>query len=345
MQIQGAGGPKLTIIRFGTTLSAINIDDLLNGELEPASDDLTGTARTQRLRSFAALQQAFIELHIADLSDTYDFLASRFGNQVFNSDFRGFIFNEVNLGARFFGNYDNNRLQYNLAVFDMREKDSNSELNTFDARDQRVLVANVYRQDFLFPGYTTQFSFHANFDEGDIHYDENDNITRPAPIGTVRPHDLRAYYLGWAGDGHIGKLNIDHAFYQALGSDDFNGIAGRRTGIDARMGALELSLDHDWARYKASFFYASGDDDPNDESAEGFDSIVDNPNFTGGPFSYYVRQGFNFGGTAVSLKTRNSLLPSLRTSKNEGQANFVNPGVFVYGLGTELELTPKLRSF
>jgi hypothetical protein len=151
--------------------------------------------------------------------------------------------------------------------------------------------------------------------------------------------------VGWAGDGHIGKLNVDHAFYQAWGSDDFNEIAGRRTRIDARMGAVELSLDHDWARYKASFFYASGDDNPNDGIASGFDSIVDNPNFTGGPFSYYVRQGFNFGGTSVSLKTRNSLLPSLRTSKNEGQANFVNPGVFVYGLGTELELTPKLRSF
>src|SRR5688572_28305859 len=111
------------------------------------------------------------------------------------------------------------------------------------------------------------------------------------------------------------------------------------------MGAVELSFDKDWARYKASFFYASGDHDGNDDTAGGFDSIVDNPNFTGGPFSYYVRQGFNFGGTAVNLKTRNSLLPSLRTSKNEGQASFVNPGVFIYGLGTELELTPKLRSF
>src|SRR5207244_4053398 len=32
-------------------------------------------------------------------------------------------------------------------------------------------------------------------------------------------------------------------------------------------------------------------------------------------------------------------------SKTEGQANFVNPGVFIFGLGTEMELTPKLRSF
>ena len=38
-------------------------------------------------------------------------------------------------------------------------------------------------------------------------------------------------------------------------------------------------------------------------------------------------------------------MPDLRTSKTEGQANFVNPGVFIFGLGAEFDLTPKLRSF
>lgn len=50
-------------------------------------------------------------------------------------------------------------------------------------------------------------------------------------------------------------------------------------------------------------------------------------------------------GTSVGLKQRNSLLPDLRTSKTEGQANFVNPGVFIYGLGAEMDVTPKLRNF
>ncbi|MGZ5569439.1 MAG: hypothetical protein ACXWKG_20690, partial [Limisphaerales bacterium] len=82
-----------------------------------------------------------------------------------------------------------------------------------------------------------------------------------------------------------------------------------------------------------------------DGKANGFDSIVDNPHFSGGPFSWYARQGFNLAGTSVGLKQRNSLLPDLRTSKSEGQANFVNPGVFIYGLGTEIDVTPKLRNF
>jgi hypothetical protein len=98
-------------------------------------------------------------------------------------------------------------------------------------------------------------------------------------------------------------------------------------------------------RYKASVFYASGDGDATDGTANGFDTIVDNPNFTGGPFSWYVRQGFNLAGTAVGFKQRNSLVPNLRTSKTQGQANFVNPGVLLLGVGTEIEVTPKLRTF
>jgi hypothetical protein len=300
---------------------------------------------TDRLDSFVALQQAFVELHICDLSEDYDFIASRFGNQAFNSDFRGFIFNDVNLAARLFGNYDNNRWQYNVVAFDMDEKDTNSELNKFARRDQIVFIANAYRQDFLWHGYTAQLSFHANFDHGRTHYDENGNLTRPAPLGTVVPHDLEAFYFGWAGDGHIGRLNLSHAFYEVVGRDSFNGLAGRPVDINAQMGALELSYDRDWIRYKASIFYASGDNNSRDGTAHGFDSIVDNPNFTGGPFSWYVHQGFNLAGTAVGLKQRDSLIPDLRTSKTEGQANFVNPGVLLLGVGTEMDLTPKLRSF
>ncbi len=97
-----------------------------------------------------------------------------------------------------------------------------------------------------------------------MHFDDNGFLVRPAPVGavvngTIRTHHIQAYYLGWTSNGHIGWLNVSHAFYQALGHDDFNTIAGRRVDINARMGALELSVDHDWARYRASFFYSSGD--------------------------------------------------------------------------------------
>ena len=40
-----------------------------------------------------------------------------------------------------------------------------------------------------------------------------------------------------------------------------------------------------------------------------------------------------------------SLLPSLRANKEEGQANFVNPGLMLVNLGADFNVTPKLRAF
>ncbi len=36
-------------------------------------------------------------------------------------------------------------------------------------------------------------------------------------------------------------------------------------------------------------------------------------------------------------------MPDLRSSKIEGQANFVNPGLFLVNTGVDFELTPKLK--
>ena len=299
---------------------------------------------TTRYKDWYSLQEAFVEIHIHDLSNTYDFISSRFGIQPFVSDFRGFIFNDSNLGVRLFGNYDNNRWQYNLAFFDMREKDTYSDLNEFDSRDQQVIIANLYRQDFLAKGYTAQLSFHADFDGASRHYDKNGFLVRPAPIGAVQDHSLEAFYFGWTGDGHIGRLNISHAFYEVVGEDNFNGIAQRRVSINAQMAALELSIDKDWLRFKLSGFFASGDSNPRDSNATGFDTILDRPFFFGGPFSFYVHQGFNLAGTSVNFKQRESLVPDFRSSKTEGQPNFVNPGALILGYGMDADITPKIKA-
>jgi hypothetical protein len=140
------------------------------------------------------------------------------------------------------------------------------------------------------------------------------------------------------------RWNISHAFYQVLGHDAHNPIAGRPTDINAQMAAAELSLDRDWLRFKGSVFWASGDKKPFDGTARGFDSIQDHQEFAGGVFSFWNSQAIPLTNTAVLLTTPGSLLPDLRSSKTEGQSNFVNPGICVYNLGAEAEMTPKLRT-
>jgi hypothetical protein len=319
----------------------------IGGLFDPAPNDKKNSRATERFENHVALQQLFFEAHLLDLSENYDFAALRAGTQSFNADFRGHVFTDSNWGYRLFGNLQKNRIQYNLAWFDLFEKESFSELNTFDDRHQNVFVANVYYQDFLTEGYTAELSFLANWDQGTasgLVYDSAGNIVRPSPIGTVAPHDLQAYYLGWNGEGHIGRANISHSLYHVFGQDDLNGVAGQAVDISAWMAAMEISVDTDWMRHKFVLFYGSGDNDATDSQATGWDAIVDNPNFIG-PFSYWQRQGMNLGGTAVALKQRLSLIPELGSNKFLGQSNFVNPGIFIAGLGEEWELTPRLRAF
>jgi len=300
---------------------------------------------TTRFDSFKSLQELFVEYHLGDLSPHYDFISARAGIQPFTSDFRSFIFSDDQLGFRLFGNLGSNRYQYNAVYFRPLEKDTNSGLNRLlDTRSQHLGIVNFFVQDFLTPGYTLMFNLHVLNDSGDKHFDTNGFLIRPAPVGTLARKVVDAVWLGWNGDGHIGPINVTHAFYQVVGRENRNPINDRAQDISAQMAALEVSTDLDWLRPRASFFWASGDSKPADRVARGFDTIFDNPNFAGGGFSYWVRQGLPLTGTGLELVGRNSLVPSLRSSKIEGQPNFVNPGLFLFNVGADVELTPKLKA-
>lgn len=294
--------------------------------------------------SFAGWQELFLEVHLADTSPWYDFVSSRFGVQPFLSDFRGFVFNDNQPGFRLFGNAASNRHQWNLAWFRLVEKDTNSGLvDLADPRRQQVAIANWYVQDCLAPGWTHQWSLHWNRDRGGRHEDDNGFPARPTRLGSAADHELDTVYFGWASEGHAGWLNVSHAVYQVIGRDTLNPLAGRRTRVNAQMAALELSRDFDWLRPKGALFWASGDRDPDDAVAQGFDSIFDAVNFVGGPFSFWNRQGLALTGTPVALVDRLSLLPHLRTSKLHDTANHVNPGLLILNAGLDAKLTQELK--
>ncbi len=344
--IKGSTAFKPPDIEYRLTL-ALNINHVRVPEkrvlfVEPSK----GTKRTD---NFLGVQEAFVDYHLRNVSERYDFDSIRVGIQPFQNDFRGFLFNDDQLGVRLFGDRDNNRLQYNLAAFWRLEKDTNSGLNnlTERPRDDFVVIANLYRQDFLIPGLTSQISavYNRNREGDEIKVDDNGFPVRPALLGTLRGRDYDVVYLGYSADGRIGRVNLTASTYAALGKDRNSFFTGRPANIRAYFGAAELSYDKDWMRFRLSGLYASGDKDPYDDTEGGFDAINENPIFAGADTSYWIRQTIPLagGGRAVSVNGRNGILNSLRSSKEQGQSNFNNPGTILLGVGGDFDLLPQLR--
>ena len=300
-----------------------NVNTLATNERGIVSPNvLQGTSRT---REFWALQEAFLEVKLADVGPNYDFTSVRAGTQPFISDFRGFLFNDVNRAVRFFGTRNDNRDQWNMAYFRQWEKDTNSQLNTFNDRRQTLVFLNYYRQDFLFPGYTSQVSFTYNNDPRSFKYDNNRFLVRPDPVGVFQPHSVNVAYFGWAGDGHFGRYNLTHQFYWAFGRDSLNPLANQAQTINAQMAAIEGSYDRDWVRFRASMFYSSGDHNVNNSHATGFDSILDAPNFAGGPFSFWNRQQIPLFGVNLTQSLSARARPPLQQVPGPGQLRQPGP--------------------
>ncbi|UYV17133.1 hypothetical protein [Porphyrobacter sp. ULC335] len=305
---------------------------------------------SHRLDHFLGVQEAFVDYHFSQFdNDRFDFISIRAGIQPFQSDFRGFLFNDQQLGVRLFGSRDNNRFQFNLGAFWRLEKDTNSGLNaiTKPLRDDFVFVANAYRQDFLIPALTSQFTvvYNMNREADDIEIDDNGFPVRPALLGTLRGREYDVVYLGYNMDGRLGRVNLTGSFYWALGEDRNSFFTDRPANINAQFAAVEASYDRNWMRFRLSAAYASGDSDPYDDTEGGFDAIFENPVFAGADTSYWIRQTIPFagGGRAVSINGRNGLLNSLRSSKEQGQSNFNNPGLILTGIGADFDLTPQFR--
>ncbi len=324
---------------FNYTDVRVNEDRLL--KIASSSGDV-------RREGFVGIQEAFVDVHLRNVSDRYDFDSLRVGIQPFISDFRGFLFQDLPMGIRLFGNRNNNIYQYNIGYFKRVEKDTNSGLNDIrqDLRDDDFFVANLYRQDFPFLGFTSQVSYihNRNDEDGERYFDANGFLARPSSLGDQKPFGYHVDYFGFSGDGHYGRMNITTSTYYATGKTDRHPLAQREQDIDAFFHATELSRDFDWFRLRGSFLYASGDEDPFDGKAEGFDAIFENPQFAGADTSFFIRQNIPLiGGGGVALSGRNGVLPSLRSSKEQGQSNFINPGLLLLGIGADIDVLPELR--
>jgi hypothetical protein len=304
-----------------------------------------GLSRTD---GFIGLQEAFVEKHLRNVSDRYDFDSVRVGIQPFNADFRGFLFQDDNLGIRFFGDRDGNRWQYNLAFFARLDKEANSGLNdlTVPLRKDYIALGNLYRQDFPIPGITSQVivAYNFNREASDVVFNSDGFPVIPALIGNDKARDYDVVYLGYNADGHVGRFNLTYSSYLALGQDRNNIFTGRPADIRAYFFAAEPSYDIDWLRIRLSGLYSSGNHNPRGNTEGGFDNILENPQFAGADTSYYISQALPFvGGGAVALHGPNAILMDLRSSKDEGQSNFNNPGTALLGIGADADVLPQLR--
>ena len=260
------------------------------------------------------LLELFAEGKLFDVGDEYyDFASARVGLQAFSSDFNGFVFNDLNLGAQFFGEAGSNRYQWALAYFSPRRRTPGGGL-TFDPVDQHVVVGRLVVEDLLRPGFNGLFSVQANLDR------------------SVEAADLNVLYLGFASDGHWGRIEINPTLYLAFGTDEENFMARQETSISAFLAGVEVAYPKDWRTLRAAVFVASGDDDPGDDKATGFDSITDNIGLFGGPNSLII------GGGRLGTRP-NSFLPAFRQG---ARANFVNPGLYLFNAGLDAVLTPRL---
>jgi hypothetical protein len=308
-------------------------------------DPREGTTRND---SMVAVQELFVDAHLRNVSEHYDFDAIRVGIQPFTADFRGLLFIDQPLGIRLFGTRDNNQWQYNLAWFRRLEKDTNSGLNDIGKplRNEDIFVANLYKQDFMVPGFTLQGTvvYDDNHENHEFYYDNNGFLTRPAALGDEQLHSYQVTYLGLNGDGHVGRWNVSGSVYYALGTVSHDPLAQRKVDVNALYAVAEASRDFDWIRVRGTGLFQSGDKNPFDSKATGFDAIQENPQIAGADTSYWIRQAVPLiGGGGVALSGRNGVLASLRSSKDEGQANFVNPGLALIGIGADIDVMPQLR--
>jgi hypothetical protein len=209
-----------------------------------------------------------------------------------------------------------------------------------------VFVANLFRQDFLVPGFTLQGTVihNINRETAEAFLDNNGFQVRPAIFGDVRPHKYNVTYLGASGDGHFGRWNTTASLYYAVGRDDRNPFSQQPADISAFYGVGEVSRDFDWIRVRGTALYASGDKNPYDGKETGFDAILENPQIAGADTSFWIRQAVPLiGGGGVALSGRNGVLASLRSSKDQGQSNFTNPGVALIGIGADFDISPRWR--
>jgi hypothetical protein len=247
------------------------------------------------------------------------------------TDFRGFLMLDQPAGVRLFGTRANDLYQYDLGWFRPLAKNA-ARLNDIGAPlpKEDVLLANLYRQDLVAPGFNAEFV---------LVYDRNRAPTSFAPD---QQHHADTLYIGSSADGHVGRLNLTGAFYYAIGKETPGAVGVAETHTRASFAAVELSRDFDRMRVRLSALHASGDADPQDQRGTAFIGLNSSPLFAGADASFFFHQRLPLAG-AVDLKQRDRLFDDLRSSSGGAPSSSLGPGLRLVGAGADFDFSPRLR--
>ena len=228
--------------------------------------------------TFLALQEWFVETKIADLSPDYDFVSVRVGIAAVHQRLPRLPLQRHQPRRPPLRHPQLQPRPVQRRLLPPVGEGHQQLLNTFNDRHQNLVIANYYRQDFLFPGYTAQVSLHYNHDQ------PTSSSTRTAswsgPTRSASSSRTRSTSSTSAGPAtatsaastsrtsSTGRSATTASIPLANQAADDQRADGRDRG---------LSYDRDWVRFRTSFFYASGDSNPNNSHATGFDSILDRP--------------------------------------------------------------------
>ena len=271
------------------------------------------------------LFETFGEVKLFEIGNTFDPTAIRVGLQGFNADFFGFIYNDVQPGARLFSEIARNQFKTNFAFFERLNQENLSALKEFKLRDHRIGVVNLEWDDFILPGFNILPTFVWSNDR--------------AP-GVVAGGQVDAFYLGFTTNGRVDRFNVNSAFYYVTGTTAKNTPNKDTEPIEAEFVFAQVAYPIAYWNPRFAIAWASGDNNPRDHVARGFDSAFDNVNFGGGQFSYLFGEKIQLGATTVFRG--NSIFPSLRGANATSQ--YVNPGVLALNAGVDVFITPKLTA-
>lgn len=297
------------------TVGVFGLADAGNGDLAEFFDD----RRSSKHGYYGdlSLEEAWVQLGVSEGN------WARLGIQRFQSDHAGLIYNDSDRGVVLHGTLG--EMACNFAYFAKTYDDAVSQLNRIDhQRPWHVIIVNL--EVPVGDGDRVKMQVIPSF-----HF----SIDRTGPVET------NVGYLGASAAGKLGDFQVLAAGYWAFGEQEGGMVSADKQTIEA----FQILADVGYPLMEGKviphvgMFMASGDDDPTDRRARGFDAIYDNVSAWG--FNHFIiRNRINLDG--ASLARANSGLFTMRDF--DEPANFVNPGILAFNFGLTTHWTDEFTT-